>query len=304
MDEATIKLLHIDNDPDEMLYMRHILQDHGQGHFSVDYRADLRQAIGEIREQGYDAVLLDIGVNNEDGLRNIRTIKQQNPNVAVIALTRSHDEELILQAIDNGAQECLDRTVDDGKILQFAIRSSLKRKSLEKQLFRLANYDDLTGLANARLFQEHVEQSLIRAKRWNKHKAILLLTVDNLNVLEQELGHATCQAVLWETANRLTTCLRKADLVCRHHNHSFGVLLDDHLQENHFAGSTVARKLLKVINATPYIYTDQKIEVTASIGIAVFPGDSDDYNKLIDKAEDAMHQAYESGGNHFCFVDG
>jgi diguanylate cyclase (GGDEF)-like protein len=256
----------------------------------------------EIQCRGFEAVLLDLGEDREAGIRNIRAIKQQNPHIAVIAIARKHDEKLMLDAIDSGAQECLTRHHDDGKVLQFAIRSSLKRKSMEQQFFLQANYDDLTGLPNARLFQEHMEQAIARAGRWNKHKAVMVVAPDFMDKVQEVLGAAASNAVLWEVANRMSNTLRKADLVCRYHGQRFALLLDDHLNENQMAGSTVAKKILQMMAASPFYFADQKMELSASIGIAIFPGDSNNYNILMEKAENACEEARISGGNHFCFA--
>lgn len=303
MKESAVKILHIEDYARGVFPIEAALQqDTGARQYEVVHVGNLPDALQAMHQRGYDAVLLDLQQGDTAGLENMKRIQEQNPDVPLVVLSGWEDDEVALEAIGNGAQEYLVKSHSDPKVIQLAIQSSIKRKAIERQLFKQANYDGLTGLANRRQFHDYVERALHRASRWSSHKAILFVDLDGFKAINDAHGHEAGDEVLKEAAIRMTQTLRKSDIVARYGGDEFVVLLDDHKLEHRMVGTSVATKLLRALNA-PVSYNGSDIPIKASIGIAVYPSCGEGYESLIRAADKAMYDAKQLGGNRFCFAE-
>lgn len=301
MPERALKILHIEDDPTDALLMQEILHDEiSARQFNLEQVDSLKGALEALRLHGYDAALLDLNLRDISGLDNVRALKEQNPDLPVVVLTGIDNDATALTAIDCGAQEFLVKGHGDGKVIRQAIHSSIKRKAVERKLFRQANYDEVTGLPNRRLFQDYVEHALDRARRWKRHETILFLDLDNFKQVNDRLGHAAGNDVLKEVAMRLTGTLRKSDIVARYGGDEFVILLDEHSPDVRAAAGQVVTKLLYAFNE-PFRYEDNRIAMSASIGVAVYPYGGDHYEALLKSADQAMYSAKKAGGRQFRF---
>lgn len=173
----------------------------------------------------------------------------------------------------------------------------------------LAYHDPLTGLPNRRMFQEYLEHALSVAKRSKSKVALLFLDVDNFKNINDKFGHQAGDKFLVELSKRFSSKLRGTDYLS-HANPMFEYLVDtvsrlggdeftfiltDLTQE--FAESKVAKRLLDTLS-DPMNIEDQKIVMTGSIGITLYPDDAVDANTLIKNADIAMYHAKQSGKNN------
>jgi len=173
-------------------------------------------------------------------------------------------------------------------------REVRRRIKAEADAARLARSDALTGLPNRRTFNEELERRLACARADGGMVALLMLDLDRFKVVNETYGHAAGDRLLQEVADRLGSTLRAEDFLARLGGDEFAVLIDDPLADDaHFR---IAQRILSVI-ARPYVGDDWRAEVTASIGIAVFPGDGDSGALLLKRADAAMYQAKASGRN-------
>lgn len=178
MTKTVIKILHVEDDETDALITQSYLNEYSQGSsFDITQVDSLKNALKELSTTEYDAVLLDLHLNDVSGMDNILAIKEQCPDLPIVVLSGVDHDATALGAIDFGAQEYLIKGHSSGKVIQLAIHSSIKRKFVERRLFKQANYDELTGLANRRLFHEHLDGAINRAKRW-KRSQILFFGAD------------------------------------------------------------------------------------------------------------------------------
>lgn len=168
-----------------------------------------------------------------------------------------------------------------------------ERRRAEDCLNSLAHYDPLTGLPNRRLFAELLSQSLARARRTGRQVALLFLDLDRFKLINDTLGHGIGDQLLKAVANRLTAALRASDLVCRLGGDEFTVILEDVASSEDVA--RIAQKLLDAI-ALPFTLGGHEVFTAGSIGIAMFPSDSEDRDALINGADTAMYAAKGHGG--------
>lgn len=162
----------------------------------------------------------------------------------------------------------------------------------------LAYHDGLTGLPNRRLLSKIQHQAIAQARRYNHTASLLFLDLDGFKQVNDTLGHEAGDRLLQEVAQRLRNCLRKSDTVARLGGDEFVVLLPETDGQSYIAA--VAQKILAAI-ATPYTELGLDFQVTASIGISVFPMDGLDEQTLARHADVAMYRAKEQGKNNAQF---
>lgn len=179
-----------------------------------------------------------------------------------------------------------------------------QRKEAEEQLQHLATHDILTDLPNRALFQDRLEHAMTISKRQNLPLAVLFLDLDSFKKTNDTYGHEIGDLLLKAVAGRLLSCLRESDTICRlggdEFAFAFGLLVEN---LNSVANaSLIANRILSNLSA-PFMIHGYSIQVTASIGISIFPDHDDDLNNLLKKADQAMYNAKERGKNKYQFYD-
>jgi diguanylate cyclase (GGDEF)-like protein/PAS domain S-box-containing protein len=173
-----------------------------------------------------------------------------------------------------------------------------KRKENEARIEHLAHYDSLTHLPNRALFADRLKHTLVTAVRNKKKTALLFLDLDKFKSVNDTLGHLAGDALLLSVAERLKSCVREADTICRQGGDEFMILLPE------IGGAEdaerVARKIVAAM-AEPHHIVGRDLIVTFSIGISVCPDDATDEETMIKHADDAMYRAKEQGRNNFQF---
>ncbi|MBU1641767.1 PAS domain S-box protein, partial [bacterium] len=187
----------------------------------------------------------------------------------------------------------------DGTITHYmAIKEDITEKKRDQErIHYLANFDALTGLPNRTQLEERIKYSISFAKRQNGKVALLFLDLDHFKDINDTLGHTVGDALLIELARRFRSILREEDIVSRLGGDEFIFMLP----HTDLPGITfVAQKLLNTI-AEPVIIEHNELTVTASIGIAIYPGDGTDSETLTKNADIAMYRAKNDGRNNYCF---
>ena len=178
------------------------------------------------------------------------------------------------------------------------------RLHAEDKLQKQASYDELTGLPNRSLASDRLQQTLVKAKRHNLKPAVTFLDLDNFKYINDTFGHAAGDDLLREAARRLTGCARGSDTVARLGGDEFLLILDD---DGKLKGSLpesgvrhVAERIIKSFSK-PFVIEGQELNITPSIGFALYPKDGEDSNKLMRHADAAMYRAKKDGKNTYCF---
>ena len=176
------------------------------------------------------------------------------------------------------------------------IRDITERKKAEHQIEYQAYHDALTGLANRRLFQEHLSLALALAQRRRTALAVLFLDLDLFKVVNDSLGHTVGDELLREVARRLKATVREGDTVARVGGDEFTIVLQELPSDD--AAAVVAQKVLRTI-AEPMDVSGHRLYVTGSIGVTLFPDDGDDAESLLRNADTAMYRAKDAGRNTY-----
>ncbi|MDB5841801.1 MAG: hypothetical protein JWQ23_3753 [Herminiimonas sp.] len=177
-------------------------------------------------------------------------------------------------------------------------REITKQKIAEEHIQHLATHDDLTGLPNRVMFSQLANAAIKTAQRYKHDFAILFIDLDGFKSINDTLGHEAGDIFLKEIAVRLEQAVRASDVIARLGGDEFVVLVRE-LGEPSQA-EKVAAKLLSAA-ASPVKIQGQRCQVTASIGIAVFPQDGETEQLLMKNADGAMYCAKKAGKNMFRF---
>ncbi len=175
---------------------------------------------------------------------------------------------------------------------------SEERRAQAEQMHYMAYHDPLTGLPNRALFKDRFQHATAAAARSGETLGIMFIDIDRFKVINDSLGHEGGDAVLVEAAKRIRACLRASDTACRLGGDEFTVILERMASPDDAAEA--ANRLLGRFTL-PIKIGGREIIVTPSIGIAVYPGASQDAQRLLKDADAAMHEAKESGRNRYVF---
>jgi diguanylate cyclase (GGDEF)-like protein/PAS domain S-box-containing protein len=168
-------------------------------------------------------------------------------------------------------------------------------KSAEKAIYRMENYDALTGMHNRKSFLDHLNKALRADPAGRKRSiAVLCLDLDQFKSLGNAIGAESCNRLLLAYSERLTSYSRERDIYARINGDRFAVALCSLSREQD--AELFARRMLAAL-AEPVRINGEEIFCTGSIGIAFHPQDGSDANRLLGNAEAAMLRARAHGGN-------
>ncbi len=161
----------------------------------------------------------------------------------------------------------------------------------------LANHDTLTGLPNRAMFNSNLQGAIARAARSDTMLAVFFIDLDNFKQVNDTLGHPFGDSVLRESVRRFSGLVRDGDTLARFGGDEF-VLLVENLKDTANV-QTIAQKLLSVLEPRATI-EGSDVNLSASIGVCVYPADGKDSAALLANADIAMYQAKASGRKQFC----
>ena len=184
------------------------------------------------------------------------------------------------------------RVIGDKRIYTVILRDISDRKAKEEELIRLANNDAHTDKFNRHSFYNALQQERKQANRDKTKFALLYIDLDDFKNINDSLGHVGGDELLKEFAHRLRTSLREVDTVARMGGDEFTAILHNVTMAEHAA--SVANKLIDIIGK-PFSVKGEDLSVGTSIGISVYPDDTEDPEKLISYADSALYKAKSSG---------
>ncbi len=171
-------------------------------------------------------------------------------------------------------------------------------KKTEEKLYRMANYDALTGLVNRRYFIDQLERALLHAKRLDELLAIMFIDLDGFKHINDSLGHQAGDDLLCIVAKRLKECVRDADIVARMGGDEFIILFPRINYSQDIV--KIAEKILKTLSDAVELENSDRF-ISASIGVAIYPNDAIDAEELIQNADTALYQSKKMGKNIYHF---
>ena len=185
-------------------------------------------------------------------------------------------------------------------------------KEAENDLWRIAHFDSLTGLANRKLLEERINEAIITAQNTGQHGAVLFLDLDNFKHINDSLGHNYGDLLLKEISSRLVSVFRAEDTVARLGGDEYVILIKElpGIFENAMLQTKqIIEKLFNSLHK-PCFIDNCKLHISASMGVVLFPNGGDEElfpeggvksGTLLKQADLAMYAAKNNGKNTYCF---
>ena len=305
LNDATIMM--VDDEPINMEVVQAFLEDEGYLRFILVEKST--EAMKILEERRPDILLLDLMMPEVSGFDILSEVRSHPKleHMPIIVLTSSTDTETKLRALDLGATDFLAKPVDPSE-LGLRLRNTLAAKAY---LDQLAYYDPQTKLPNRQLFLERFDWAMKEAKRHRDHLALLNIELDNCHRVYDNMGMDAGDEVLRLIVPRIERVIRGSDVLgyfnadedeiihlFRMEGCAFSLLMDRIKDDG--SAALVAERIIKAIRA-PIPLQQTEVYVTASIGIASFPAESQDGAELLRLASSAKDYARSKGGDSFQF---
>lgn len=207
-----------------------------------------------------------------------------------IPINLDKDNGYVIQIVKSESFE------NEGRLLQY-LEEALPLLQTKKQLELLKEQslkDELTGIYNRRFLHSTIEFILEQTKRHQKSLGVLMCDIDYFKRINDTYGHDIGDLVLQNIAKVIKSCLRKADLIIRYGGEEFLVLLTD---INTINTVKVAEKIRESVKNNMLKFNKINTPLTISIGIAIYPDNSDDFNEVVKMADKALYKAKNGGRN-------
>jgi diguanylate cyclase (GGDEF)-like protein/PAS domain S-box-containing protein len=244
----------------------------------VEYRSYLQAAVA--------AGLFPDAFGQEDAWLTER-LEQHTTATGPVEIARQDGQWLLLN----------EHTLPDGGTISIGTDIT-QRKRAEQRVHFLAHHDSLTGLPNRTLFKDRLEQAIAQAARAERKVAVLMLDLDRFKHINDNLGHSAGDQLLIEVAARLRRCARASDTVARLGGDEFAVVQP--LLTGTDQASALARRALDALS-DPVVIDGQPVHTGASIGMTMFPDDSQDIDGLLKNSDLALYRAKALAGGRISF---
>lgn len=292
-------ILAVDDNSVNRILIEKILRKEG---YQAKILAHSQEVLPYMEQINPDLILLDLMMPNINGLELCQQIKL-NPHfqdIPVIFITASDEKQDLLKAFDLGAVDYITKPFHNRELLA-RIKTHLElkftRDELKKalvELEKLATTDELTGISNRRNFSTLAEREFNLAKRQKRYFALLILDIDYFKKINDSHGHIAGDFVIKSVAQQCVLSIRQEDLCARWGGEEFIIFLSESMLED---GIAVARRLRQDIEELSVAFDSEKINVTVSIGVAVYNPEDKNVNQTIIRGDMALYQAKNNGRN-------
>ncbi len=304
------KIMIVDDEPINIEVVQAFLEEEKYRNFvTLD---DSTQAMKLLEETRPDLLLLDLMMPEVSGFDILSAVRDHSKlkHLPVIILTAATDTENKLKALDLGATDFLAKPLDQSE-LGLRVRNTLAAKAYQDQL---AYYDALTKLPNRNLFLEDLSWALKTASLYDEQLALLSIEIDNFDKVNDTMGLSAGDEVLRLVARRIQRVTREVDslggsasakdpkLALFHLDAGGFALLIDQLHSANYS-AVIANRIIKTLRL-PIRIGGNDIYITASIGIASNPPESNEPSELLRLASSAKDYVKKQGGNSFQFSSG
>ncbi|MCG8592484.1 MAG: EAL domain-containing protein [Proteobacteria bacterium] len=297
-----IRLLLIEFSDADMVRICDLVDGSKDMKFEIAHTSEIAKAPQLLQSGKFDVALVDLTDPEGEGMAALARAEVVSSEVPVIPVIRREDEP---QALHLGDRQYLIKQKLNGSLLCRTLRNAVEQHELlvelrstqEREHFH-ATRDSMTGLPNREHFRDQLQRAFAYARRHKKHVSVLFLDLDRFKHINDTLGHQVGDSLLITMAVRLSSSLRRSDMVARVGGDEFVMMLQG--DDLDYAPAHVAEKVLKSLE-TPFLLDGEEHSITGSIGIATFPRDGEDPDTLIRNADSAMYQAKSKGRNAYQF---
>lgn len=254
-----------------------------------------KQALGMLKERRPDLILMDISMPDMDGYEVVEKIRENEEwaDIPVVFLTADADSESELKAFRVGAMDFI-RKPFDPNILMTRIDRILEIEETREELKLCARRDVLTDLWNRQYLEVGVNKEGEEVKGAG---TLMLIDMDNFKAVNDNYGHIVGDRVLKKFAEVLKENASEKDIVSRLGGDEFGVFFKGCADKEEIKKR--ASHIIQKIEETLSVFEGEKIDISASAGIAVMPEDGVDFMTLYNKADKALYYVKQNGKRNF-----
>ncbi len=303
-----MEILIVDNSERDSAHIRRTLR-RSDSKCQVSEVSDVDGALALLKQQSYDAILVEYEMSKRDGLDLLLELKtgQLENACAIVLMSKSEEETLAMECLQAGAHDFIAKSDITGYRLRRAILGAKARFEMEQKLQesyqkvkQLAERDSLTQLANRYLFDESLKQAISNNQRHEYKIALLLFDLDHFKFVNDTYGHDMGDVLLQKVVSRVHSCLRGTEVFSRLGGDEFAIVLSqlDHPESAEKVASRILRVLIK-----PFEIGNASLNIGASIGISIYPDDGNDASEIVKSADIAMYKAKHMGRNQLAFFE-
>ena len=285
-----MNILIIDDSPDDReLIMRSLKRSGAMRDCHVIEAESGQEALQLLQHGEIDCALLDYSLPGSNGLEILNEVRLRHPDLPVVMITGDGNERIAVDAFRTGAADYISKNDISTESLTSAIGQACEAKSQEAETLRRANCDDLTGLANRRVFNDRLHQILQRSQHDRRPFGITFMDVDGLKPVNDSHGHDVGDQLLREVSERLAGNLRNGDLLARIGGDEFAAILENLPSDDRMAAQIAVDRLLAAVGGTPFHIGGKRLTIGISIGLALYPRMADNSRDLLQLADEAMY---------------
>ena len=303
--EATLNLLLVEDDPVDAKSIARVLQRCGLSQ-SMENATTLEQAKQKVRTHHYDAVILDLGLPDSQGVDGVLEFQASAPEIPIVVLTANQDERMAIRSMDIGAEDFINKNTftDDSlcRSLRFAIERHRRKRQAYSDIDSLrlslgdamhqATTDPLTGLPNRRALQNHLEQL---GKTFPQLPVIVgVCDLDHFKAINDEHGHHVGDMVLREFSGRLQHCLRSTDFAARVGGDEF-VIVFGGLSRTEAAA--LGQRMLQHVSSGPANHTSHQVHFSATLAMAEIEAPFVDLEQILLQTHALLAKGKSGGRN-------
>lgn len=290
MNSKVTSVLLVDDDPAMLRLLARWLEVAG---YEVRTASDGNEAKLAIEASCPQIVVTDWEMPGLDGHELCRWVRAQTlPHYVYLMLltVRSGLDDLV-RGLDSGADDFLKKPIDRDELVA-RLRSASRVLELEQRLSVLARCDGLTGLPSRRTFFEFLQREWSRSRRYHFPLSCVMVDIDYFKRINDLYGHAAGDEVIRRVGQCLADGCRNSDVVCRYGGEEFCLLLPETNEDN---AAIWANRIRQRLAEMVIEYGDQKLNITASFGIAQRMDDTTSPEQIVDMADQALLVAKRSG---------
>ena len=297
---GVIRVLMLDDNEDDYRITRKQLAEIRRERYELDWTSNNEDALTAMANNSYDVYIIDYLLGPKTGLDVLREAIEKGCVKPVIILTGVEDWVVDNNVMEAGAADYLVKGEITPEVLERSIRYSIQQARMAQRLYHMAHHDQLTGLANRALFWDRLEHLLKVARRTKQIVGVAYLDLDGFKRVNDEMGHNAGDELLKVVAERLVESMRDSDTISRFGGDEFVVLIENMPERSH--SQIVGKKIVDVIKQ-PIVIDGFQADVSASVGIALYPDGGQSADDLIKNADSAMYLAKNGGKNQFQIFD-
>lgn len=284
---AAIKILSVEDDDDDADLLAFALEQTPDRSYELRRARSLAQMHEILRFFRPDIVLLDLNLPDSGGLDTVRSAVLASHDAPILVLTGNMDDETGNGAVEAGAQDFLPKPEMMTPILKRSIDFAIQRKGIVRAAELRAATDSLTGLSNRAAFSRALDRATAHATRHAAGFALAFIDLDGFKAINDSHGHAAGDEVLIAVATRLRGMARASDHICRLGGDEFVILFDGVVVEDH--ANRAAARYAAAIEEPIALSNGVRVQVGASLGLALCPADGRSASELVQAADQRMY---------------